>query len=77
MPVECPHAGQCTGCPLIELEYDEQLGWKQRRVEEALSVYPALRELRVAPTAAADPVTGYRVRAKLVVGSGGDRKSVV
>ncbi|MFO0568778.1 MAG: pseudouridine synthase [Polyangiaceae bacterium] len=71
MRVECPHAGQCTGCPLIELEYDEQLGWKQRRVEEALSVYPALRELRVAPTAAADPVTGYRVRAKLVVGSGG------
>jgi 23S rRNA (uracil1939-C5)-methyltransferase len=69
--IACEHAERCAGCPLIALSYGEQLDHKTRKVEEALARYPDLSRARVLPALGADPVVGYRGRAKLVVGPGG------
>lgn len=71
MRVECPHAERCTGCPLIGLDYAEQLEKKRAALCSALERHPALARLPVEAMVAAEPVSGYRVRAKLVVGPGG------
>lgn len=71
MRVECPHAERCTGCPLIALDYAEQLREKSGTLARALARYPSLASVPQSTIVAADPVTGYRVRAKLVVGPGG------
>jgi 23S rRNA (uracil1939-C5)-methyltransferase len=68
--VECEHA-ECPGCPLIGVPYPAQLETKKHRVVEAFAPYPALARLAVSPVAPADPITGYRTRAKLIVGPGG------
>ncbi|MCK6588406.1 MAG: methyltransferase [Polyangiaceae bacterium] len=69
--VECKHAAECAGCPLIELDYNQQLATKQGRVSGALQHYPALEKITTLPVAPAEPITGYRGRAKLVVSPGG------
>ncbi len=68
--VECVHADRCGGCPLIELPYDAQLDRKHGRVAAALARYPSLGALAVEAVAPADPIVGYRTRAKLVAGGG-------
>jgi 23S rRNA (uracil1939-C5)-methyltransferase len=68
--VECEHT-ECPGCPLIGLPYPAQLDAKRLRAIEALSRYPALAQSVVDPVEPADPITGYRTRAKLVVGPRG------
>jgi 23S rRNA (uracil1939-C5)-methyltransferase len=70
--VACPHADACGGCPAIEQSYREQLAGKRRRVDEALARHSVLEPLHVDDVAGADPIHGYRVRAKLVVGPGGE-----
>lgn len=35
----CPVASRCGGCQLSRLHYQQQLAWKQRRVEELLGQY--------------------------------------
>ncbi|MCC6899389.1 MAG: RNA methyltransferase [Polyangiaceae bacterium] len=67
----CPHAERCTGCPLIALDYAAQLEHKSRTVARAFARYPSLDGATLAPVAPAEPIMGYRVRAKLVVGAGG------
>ena len=67
----CPHAERCTGCPLIALDYEDQLARKSRAVVEACALYPDLSRCEIAPVVAAETITDYRVRAKLVVGAGG------
>jgi 23S rRNA (uracil1939-C5)-methyltransferase len=69
--VTCEHAEECGGCPLIGLGYDEQLAWKRARVASALARYPALERVCTEPVVPAEPITGYRTRAKLMVGAGG------
>jgi 23S rRNA (uracil1939-C5)-methyltransferase len=64
--LRCPHARECPGCPLIEQPYAEGLELKQARVAGALGRYPELSELEPAPVRAAERVSDYRVRAKLV-----------
>lgn len=68
--LDCPHANLCGGCPLIALPYAEQLGQKQQQVSALLSAFPELRELEILPTTPAQPSSGYRLRAKLVVDGG-------
>ncbi len=68
--VDCPHAESCAGCPRIELAYGEQLAAKRGVVADALAGYPELAALQVSEIAAADPIVGYRTRAKLVVAPG-------
>jgi 23S rRNA (uracil1939-C5)-methyltransferase len=65
--VSCQHAGRCPGCPYLGLAYAEQLATKQARVTEFCRRYPELSDVLVAAVAPADPVVGYRRRAKCVV----------
>jgi 23S rRNA (uracil1939-C5)-methyltransferase len=69
--VLCEHAERCGGCPVIELPYAEQLALKRGRVVQSIARYPALELVYTNPVTPADPVTGYRTRAKLIVGLGG------
>jgi 23S rRNA (uracil1939-C5)-methyltransferase len=65
--VNCEHAVECAGCPLIHLDYAQQLGSKRARVVTATSHYPALELLYTRPVTPAEPMVGYRGRAKLIV----------
>jgi 23S rRNA (uracil1939-C5)-methyltransferase len=67
----CEHADRCGGCPIIALPYGEQLGLKRGRVVQSVSRYPALELVYTEPVHAADPITEYRTRAKLIVAPGG------
>ncbi|HEV8550727.1 MAG TPA: RsmD family RNA methyltransferase, partial [Polyangiaceae bacterium] len=62
----CPHSRTCPGCPLIERAYPAQLEHKRAVVARALARYAVLASPELAPTAPADPITDFRVRAKLV-----------
>ncbi len=68
--VSCDHAEPCGGCPLIALTYAEQLAHKGRRVEETCARYQTF-DAQVDAVLGAEAITGYRTRAKLVVGAGG------
>src|SRR5512140_1478016 len=68
--VECVHADRCGGCPIIALPYGEQLSLKRGRVVQSVARYPALELVYTEPVAAADPIVGYRTRAKLIVAVG-------
>ncbi len=70
-PISCEHADRCGGCPAIHLTYDEQLALKRGRVVQALARYPSLELVYADPVLAADSVTEYRTRAKLIVGPRG------
>ncbi len=63
----CPHAKVCPGCALIDRPYAVGLETKQARVARAFARHAALAELAIDPIAAADPIVGYRRRAKLPV----------
>jgi 23S rRNA (uracil1939-C5)-methyltransferase len=65
--VSCEHAERCGGCPLIGLSYGAQLAEKRRTIAAAFALYPALAPLPIEPVAVAEPVVGYRIRAKLMV----------
>jgi len=69
--VLCEHAERCGGCPLIGLTYEDQLMMKRGRVVQAISRYPALELTYTEPVLPAQPVSGYRTRAKLIVAPGG------
>jgi 23S rRNA (uracil1939-C5)-methyltransferase len=70
--VVCAHADRCGGCPLIGLTYGDQLDIKRGRVAASASRYPSLALVPTAQVAPATPVVGYRSRAKLIVGPGGE-----
>ena len=57
---------------MIGLAYADQLTHKRGRVVNALARYPSLEFVYTDPVLEADPVVGYRTRAKLIVGRGGD-----
>jgi len=65
--IECVHAVECAGCPLITSDYAQQLGTKRERVVGAVAHYPALDLLYTQPVIPADPIISYRGRAKLIV----------
>ncbi|HEY4016205.1 MAG TPA: pseudouridine synthase [Polyangiaceae bacterium] len=69
--IACVHADRCGGCPLIERSYGEQLAEKGERVAQSLIRYPALELVRTEDVVPANPIVGYRTRAKLIAGSGG------
>jgi 23S rRNA (uracil1939-C5)-methyltransferase len=69
--VACVHAAECAGCPLIHLDYAQQLAGKRARVVTAVSHYPALELLYTRPVTPAEPNVGYRGRAKLIVAPDG------
>jgi 23S rRNA (uracil1939-C5)-methyltransferase len=69
--VACDHAERCGGCPIIGLSYGEQLALKRGRVVQSIARYAALELVYTEPVAPAQPLIGYRTRAKLIVGEGG------
>jgi 23S rRNA (uracil1939-C5)-methyltransferase len=69
--IQCAHAAECAGCPLIHLDYAQQLSSKRARVVTAMSHYPALELLYTRPVTPAEPIVGYRGRAKLIVSADG------
>ncbi|HLK41262.1 MAG TPA: pseudouridine synthase [Polyangiaceae bacterium] len=69
--VACEHADRCGGCPIIGLSYSEQLALKRGRVVQSLSRYPSLELVYTDAVAPAEPIVGYRSRAKLIVAPGG------
>src|SRR5882672_10438769 len=69
--VACEHADRCGGCPLIGLTYAEQLALKRGRLVQSLSRYSSMELVYPESVAAADPIVGYRTRAKLIVAPGG------
>lgn len=69
--VSCEHAERCGGCPVIGLPYGEQLGLKRGRVVQSAARYPTLELVYTEPVQPADPIVGYRTRAKLIVAPGG------
>ncbi len=61
----CPHASECGGCPLMRMNYKEQLKWKQRFVYDALArtggiSSPAVNDIVPSPLTA-----GFRNRVEL------------
>ena len=56
---------------MLDLSYGEQLARKRARVVEAMGRYPSLAAADPGPVAPADPIVGYRTRAKLIVAPGG------
>jgi 23S rRNA (uracil1939-C5)-methyltransferase len=69
--VVCEHADRCAGCPVIGLPYPEQLALKRGRVVQSVARYPALELAYTEPVAPAQPLIGYRTRAKLIAAPGG------
>ncbi|MGD0524985.1 MAG: pseudouridine synthase [Polyangiaceae bacterium] len=69
--VVCEHADRCGGCPIIGLSYGDQLSLKRGRVVQSVARYGALELVYTEPVLPAQPLVGYRTRAKLIVGQGG------
>ena len=69
--IECKHASQCAGCPLIEHDYGQQLALKRAKVAAAAAYYPALESVQTRNVEGADVIVGYRTRAKLMVSPAG------
>jgi 23S rRNA (uracil1939-C5)-methyltransferase len=69
--IECKHAAQCAGCPLIEHDYGQQLALKRAKVAAAAAYYPALDTMQTRSVEGADTIVGYRTRAKLMVSPAG------
>ncbi len=69
--IECKHAAQCAGCPLIEHDYGQQLALKRAKVAAAAAYYPALETMQTRAVEGAETIVGYRTRAKLMVSPAG------
>jgi 23S rRNA (uracil1939-C5)-methyltransferase len=65
--VRCVHVELCGACPLMPMRYAEQRGAKRERLDRALERYALTPAGRVEDVMAAEPLTAYRRRAKLVV----------
>lgn len=62
----CPLELSCLGCPLISMQYQAQLQFKQQRVEQALAALIPAESFSALPVLPAVDTLGYRTSAKLV-----------
>jgi len=79
--VACAHEDRCGGCPLLDRTYAAQLAQKGDRVRAAFAAFEggcaeAAGSLgsvgSIEPVVPADPIVGYRTRAKWMVGPRGE-----
>ena len=63
---DCPVAAKCGGCSFRHITYEEELRYKQSRVEEAMARIAHL-SVPVQPIVGADCVDGYRNKAQYPV----------
>ncbi len=68
----CPHADTCGGCPLMRMDYAEQLVWKRQFLVDALTRTAGLPDPAVAPIRPSPLILGYRNRVELAFGVGED-----
>ena len=66
----CPLFGRCGGCQYQNFEYEEQLAWKRRQVEELLRHMAGI-EFAVAPVIGSPRQYGYRSKITPHFNSGG------
>ena len=64
----CTHIKDCEGCPLIEMEYEAQLAWKEHIVTNHIKQYKALENTKILPVIPSPRKLQYRNSAKLVIG---------
>ncbi|MDO5537175.1 MAG: class I SAM-dependent RNA methyltransferase [Desulfovibrionaceae bacterium] len=68
----CPHAGECGGCPLMRMDYAEQLVWKRRFVTDAVTRIAGLSDAPIGPIRPSPAVTACRNRVELAFGLDGE-----
>jgi len=68
----CVHLETCGACTAMNLPYELQVAAKRERLRSAIGVYPQLEQLVPEDVQRAEPIEGYRTRAKLVVGLNGE-----
>jgi 23S rRNA (uracil1939-C5)-methyltransferase len=61
----CLQVQNCLGCPLIDMQYPQQLSYKRDRVAAALSEQQVATAEQVVEVVAAEQPSGYRASAKL------------
>ncbi len=49
VPSICPHTGQCGGCSLSGITYEEQLLYKQKKIQKLLSAFGTVETILPAP----------------------------
>ncbi len=68
----CPVFGECGGCQLQHVQYEEQLSQKRLILEDTLRRIGKMSELSVAPVVPSPKPEGYRQVLRLGIGEGSD-----
>lgn len=72
----CPIAGKCGGCSIMQMRYEAQLAWKEKRVRDALIRIGGFDEmetdLALHPIAGMDNPYYYRNKSQFPVGTDGE-----
>src|SRR5262245_22293778 len=68
----CVHSERCGGCAFMGGPAEVQLEANRGLVRIAFAGYPQLRAAAIAEVARAEPMLGYRTRAKLVASERGE-----
>jgi 23S rRNA (uracil1939-C5)-methyltransferase len=61
----CKSVKKCQGCPLLQLDYDTQLRFKEEKLKNAFSSHSSLKKIRITSIMPAPEPLGYRTNAKL------------
>lgn len=67
IPSPCSHIPGCDCCPLIEMNYADQLAWKQNLVSNHIHQHKTLQNLQILPVRPSPLQLQYRNSAKLVI----------
>lgn len=70
----CPHAEECGGCPLSEMNYKSQVALKESQVGERIKRLGGVENPTIRPILAMDEPYGYRNKVTLPISTGGNRK---
>ncbi len=73
----CPVAGQCGGCQLSFLSYEEQLKLKQKKVEDCISRIGGFRDITVLPIIGMETPIAYRNKGQFPVGADRDGNPIL
>lgn len=73
---KCPHARRCGGCQIQELDYAQQLVYKERKIRNDLQRIGGFDEILMEPIVGMDEPFYYRNKAQFPVGINKDGKIV-
>ena len=66
---KCPMARQCGGCQLQHCNYEKQLEWKRKKVENCINRIGGLKHIKVSPVIGMNFPYYYRNKAQFPVGN--------